>query len=272
MRSLNTSRGWRMPVRSGRLGLAATLALLTAVVVLPTARAATVPDLSGVWVNTIDESSKFALFSSADRTKLTATWHGSPGPHASLVGTFTGTLNPSGNQYLGHMQVSEGGNPGVGGTMSWILDQSQSHFEFGYPRIRVTYQQANGVSGSFTLVLWLLPARVAPSAKPAVEFEYGCPTMSPCVGVDQGQDASGGAASQGLGATPARARRPAIVGSAHFRVRAGRIARLGFALNKTGRRLLAKRGSLLVLVQIRMTNSSPLARVTNLGIVTFHKH
>lgn len=271
MKSLSTSRGWRTPVRSGRLGLAATLALLTAVVLLPTARAATVPDLSGVWINTVDDASKFAVFASADRTNLTATWHGGGGPHASLVGSFTGTLNSYGNQYLGRMDVSEGGNPGVGGTMSWILDQSQANFHFGYPQIHVTYQQDNGVSGSFSLELWLLPARVAPSSKPAVEFEYNCPTMSPCQGVDQGQDASGGPARPDLGAVAASARRPTIVGSAHFRVRAGRSAKLGFALNKTGRRLLAKRGSLRVRVQIRMNKSSSLARVTDVGIVTFHK-
>ena len=269
-----SSRGAGGLVRSRHFGFALGLALLAAALLVSPARGRTVPDLSGVWINTRDNTSRFALFASADRTKLTASWHGGAGPHAGLVGSFTGTLNANGNKYTGPMQVSEAGNPPVSGTMTWTLNQLQVDFHFGYPQLDVTYQQANGVGGSFSLELWLLPARVAPSAKPAVEFEYNCPTMgSYCEGVAYG-GSTGSAMSPdlpGTGAAAARAPRSTIVGSARFRVRGGRSARLGFALNKTGRRLLATRGSLGVRVQIRMNKSSGLPRVTDLGTVTFHR-
>src|SRR5262249_15007593 len=87
------------------------------VVVLLIADAAAGPlNLTGEWLNPADNSA-FQLKSSADGRTLTATWHGAPGPHASLVGSFTGTLNQAGDAFDGTLHITEGTNI-VNGTMT----------------------------------------------------------------------------------------------------------------------------------------------------------
>jgi hypothetical protein len=262
---MNRSSGWRtsrLLARALQLGLAT--ALLAGVVLVPTAPARTVPDLSGVWLVSGSEGS-YALVASADRRTLTANWRG-VGPHSGLVGSFQGTLNADGTTYTGTLHVTEGGTI-VTGTMTWYMDLVYARF--GYPRLDVSYQSDNGTSGSFELDIFLLPARVSPSAKPAVEDEFDCPSMNYCTGRDYGTP--GGSAMAPF-RPAARAAAATIVGSSKFSVAPGKSKRIGFALNKTGLKLLAKNGTLRVRVRISLNKSSGLPATTNLGVVTFHKH
>jgi hypothetical protein len=253
--------------RAVQLGLATAVVLLTGAVLVSSAPARSTPDLSGVWVpSPTPDGSRYALFSSADRSTLTVNWTGSPGPHGSLVGSFQGALNASGTAYTGTMYVTEGGTT-VTGTMTWTIDPFKEHF--GSPQLDVTYHANNGTGGSFDLQILLLPARVAPGTQPAVQNQFDCPSGgSPCEGVDQG-DPTASEASPFLPATVAAS---TSLGSSHFSVPAGTSKKIGFRLNQRARKLLAKRGTLKVKVRIVLSQGSGLPHVIKLGIVTFHKH
>jgi hypothetical protein len=54
-------------------------------------------------------------------------------------------------------------------------------------------------------------------------------------------------------------------------VKPGHTGKIRLSLNKKGRELLAKRGSLRVRILVILNKSSGLPHITNVGTVTFHK-
>jgi hypothetical protein len=217
-----------------------------------------------------DSLATFRLQASADRRTLTANWRGPYGsPHAGVVGSYTGTLNQSGTAYTGAMHVTEG-PVSAGGTMTFTIGAPA---KYGSPLLTVSYQQDNGVSGHFRLEIWFLPPRIAPGGGPGASFEFHCPGQDSCDGEAQGVPA-GGAIRVDNGGTGRAARRPAkpvIVGSVRFSIKPGHARRISLLLNKNGRKLLAKRGSLRVRIKIILKNRSKLPRTITVGTVTFHK-
>lgn len=229
------------------------------------AAATSAGNLSGTWLNSADFSSVFHLTESSDQHTLSATWSGS-GAHASLTGSFAGTLNPDGDSYTGSMHVTEGSNS-VSGTMTFQDATAGSRI----PALAVAYTQDNGVAGDFKLTAYALENVVAPPSGFKAIIEFFCPSRQPCNGEAQMVPA-GGASSLKIAQTGARsAGKKGILGSAHFSVPAGQAAKIKLALNRAARRLLAKRGKLGVVLQIKLKPSSGLPSVTNAGVVTFHK-
>lgn len=223
--------------------------------------ARTVPDLSGVWL-TSDHSSRWTLFSSADRTRLTAQWQGAPDPQGLSSGSFVGQLNAAHSGYDG----SIGEPPCQIGPMSMNMDSTSE--QFGYPDLHVHYSETvRGHYGSFTIYMWLLPMRVHPGKKPAIEDEVGCPARGYCEGMDVGEPL-GSTSSPDVAAT---ARHIKVYGSARFRIPPGKQRSVRFTLNKAALKLLSKRGSLRVKVAIIMNKATGLPHATTVGIVTLHK-
>jgi hypothetical protein len=215
------------------------------------ARAATAPDLSGEWINSTYELSAYQLHASAGGRTLTATWGANIGAvQEGLVGSFTGTLNQSATAFVGPMHV-DAGSIRVNGTMTVTIS---SQHAFGDPLLTVSYQQDNGVQGSFTLEIWLVPRKVSPSPRLLTTFAFDCPGPQPCHGKAEAQ-------ALGVGGS-------GNVGSVSFTIppRGTRMIRL--ALGTSGRTLLAKRGSLRVrMVVVALNKSSKLPPLTNLGTV-----
>jgi hypothetical protein len=166
------------------------------------------------------------------------------------------------------MHVTEGSTV-VDGTMTWQLNPFSEHFNL--PELDVSYQGGNGTGGSFKLAILLLPARVVPGSKEALQIQFDCPSGgSGCAG-DAAADVGATAGSPFRPAALAVAAKKTIVGSTHFSVASGRSAKIRVALNKTGRKLLAKRGSLKVFVRITLSKGTGLPHVITVGSVTFHK-
>jgi hypothetical protein len=248
--------------------VAAAMALIGLGALISPAAATSAGDLSGTWLNSADFSSVFHLKESPDQHTLTATWNGGSGAHASVVGSFTGTLNPDGVSYTGSMHVSEGSNSS-GGNMTFQEATAGSRI----PAMAVAYIQDNGVAGNFKLTAYALENVVSPPSGFKAVIEFFCPSQKPCQG-DTSASVAGAGGGASLEITQRAAQHPSkkgIVGSAHFSVPAGQRANITLALNKAGRKLLAKRGMLRVVLQIKMKPSSGLPSVPNAGTVTFHK-
>jgi hypothetical protein len=101
------------------------------------------PTLTGSWSQPNDPGAPaWTLTASGPGlSTLKAAWQGGPGPHASLVGSFQGTLNRVNGSfvYSGKFQVSEG-SVQSGGTMSFrIVSKSQ---------LLMSYVQTNGPSAT----------------------------------------------------------------------------------------------------------------------------
>ena len=69
---------------------------------------------------------------------------------------------------------------------------------------------------------------------------------------------------------PAATKKPSF-GRTDFKLKPGKSRRISVSLNKRGRRLLNKRGSLRMPVLIHMNKSSGLPTLTKAGVVTFKK-
>jgi hypothetical protein len=234
--------------------MTAVVALLAVGVLASPAHATTGQDLSGEWLNSAYTLSAFQLGQSADGKTLTATWNVNIGKlNEGLLGRFKGTLNASGTAFTGPMHVSVG-SLSIGGTMTFTIDSQQ---RFGYPLLTVSYQQDDGISGTETLEMWLLPPKLAPSPKTGVSFEFLCPGPRACQ--DGAELDSGGTASKG------------IVDSVRFTIEPGDTRQIRLSLDETGRQLLAKRRSLSVQVLVvSHTKSLTLPPLTKLSTLTFH--
>lgn len=247
-------RAWTALTRARQVGRTAVFAFLAVGVMVSPARAGAALDLSGEWLDSTYTLSAYRLHMSADRKTVSATWGADIGNlHEGLVGSFIGTLNQAGTAFAGLMHV-RAGSLLIKGTMTVAVTSQQ---EFGYPLLAVSYEQDNGVEGSFTLEIWVLPPKVSASSSRAATFEFDCPAQKNC---------RGGAEAQALGSPSG-----GNVGSVRFTVEPGHIRMIRLSLNKTGRSLLAKRGSLRVRVLVfAPKQSSTLPPLTNLGTVTFH--
>jgi len=234
--------------------MTAVVALLVVGVLASPAHAATGRNLSGEWLNSAYTLSSFQLEQSADGNTLTATWNVNIGKlNEGLLGSFKGTLNASGTAFTGPMHVSVG-SLSIGGTMTFTIGSEQ---RFGYPLLTVSFQQDDGITGTYTLEIWLLPPKLAPGPTPGVSFEFLCPGPRPCQ--DGAELDSGGAASKG------------IVGSVRFTIDPGDTRQIRLSLDDAGRQLLAKRGSLSVqLLVVSHTKSLTLPPLTKLATLTFH--
>jgi hypothetical protein len=242
------------------------LTLLTA-----PARAATPPDLSGIWLNSGDTASDYKLIASTDRQSLEVRWVGT-GTHSDLRGVFNGTLNSAGTEYSGTFKVVEG-SVTVNGTGTFAISSSQHD---GFPFLDVTLQPDNGSAATdLVLEIWLPQPRVDPSPKPAVDVQLNCTSPGSCVGTaflgPLGSNLRIGTLAGASGARTAKGRGP-IFGSAPFKIPAGKSKKLRVKLNKRGRALLAKRGSLKVQIAVTFTKAKGLAHNVTLGTVTLHKH
>jgi hypothetical protein len=229
------------------------LALLSLGLAVSPARAASGQDLSGEWLNSAYTLSSYQLHMSADRKTLTASWGTDTGSiQGGLVGSFTGTLNQSGTAFVGRMHVTAG-SLRIGGTMTVAISSQQ---QFGYPLLTVSYQQDNGVAGSLTLEIWLLPPTVSPRSSRAVTFAFDCPGPQSC------QDEAE-ARAVGVG-------RSANVGSVRFTVNPGGTRMIKLSLDQTGQTLLAEHHGLRVQVLVvAVKKSSTLPAQTMLGTVAF---
>jgi hypothetical protein len=232
--------------------IAALFAALTLVLVAATvpARAASAQNLSGEWLNSAYKLSAYQVHMSPDGQTLSLTWGTDLGTlKEGLVGSFSGTLDPSGTAFAGPMHVSAG-SLSIGGTMTVAITSQQA---FGYPLLMDSYQQDNGVAGTFTLEMWIPPPKVASSSSRTVTFAFDCPGPQSCQAESQGQAGS------------------ANVGSMRFSVKPGATRMISLSLNKRGRALLAARHSLRVRVQVvALKQSSTLPPLTTLGTVTLH--
>jgi len=242
------------PDLTAKLRIAAALAFLAIALLVSPARAAATQDLSGEWLNSAYTLSAFQLHMSGDGKTLSATWNANVGKlQEGLLGRFTGTLNESGTAFTGPMHVSVG-SLSIGGTMTFTIGSEQ---RFGYPLLTVSFQQDDGITGTYTLEIWLLPPKLAPGPTPGVSFEFLCPGPRPCQ--DGAELDSGGAASKG------------IVGSVRFTIDPGDTRQIRLSLDEAGRQLLAKRGSLSVqLLVVSHTKSLTLPPLTKLATLTFH--
>jgi hypothetical protein len=251
--------------------LAAAL-IISGIAAAPAVTAPFPPDISGEWMDVkLTGSFGWDLKVSPDRQTLTANWHGGPGgPHATLVGDFTGTLNSAGNAYVGPMHVSEAGAPAVSGTMTFTMGPEQY---LGYPILTVTYSQENGVTGTIKFEIWFLPPQPVKGPTPGATIDETCPGTSPCNGtVDVGVP-TGSAMSYHPGdVTAKRAVKKGKLGSVHFKIPPGQRKTITVSLNKRGRKLLAKRGTLTVAVTATLKGSHPgLPKFQNAGAVTLTK-
>ena len=259
----------RARARTGmrRFGVVAGLALLTLAFLVPSSSASGVTaDVSGVWIPyPSPDGSQYALFASADLKTLTVNWMGAPGPHGGLVGSFQGTLT-AGNTYTGAMHVTEGATV-VDGTMTWVINSLDEHSSF--PEIDVTYSGSNGTGGDFKLQAFLLPARVVPGTRPAVQTQFSCPAgQTGCSATLEGFGEPN--ASNASVATSAAAQHKTLVGALHFVVRSGSSEKIRLYLNAAGRKLLAKRGTLKVKVVIVVSKGAGLPRTISEGSVVLH--
>ncbi len=247
---LALSDTWRRSVLRA-VAVTGLFALLALGLVVSPARAATAQDLSGEWLNSSYTLSAYQLNMSADRRTLTATWGTDIGSlQEGLVGSFMGTLNQSGTAFAGPMHV-RAGSLRIGGTMTVTISPQQ---EFGYPLLTVSYQQDNGVAGTLTLKIWLLPPKVSASSSRAVTFSFDCPGPQSC------QDAA-----------EAQAGASGTIGLVRFTIGPGNNRMIRLSLNKAGRTLLAARGALRVQVLvIALKKPSTLPALTKLGTVTLH--
>jgi hypothetical protein len=234
--------------------MTAVVALLAGGVLASPAHATTGRDLSGEWLNSAYTLSAFQLEQSANGKTLTATWNVNIGKlNEGLLGTFKGTLNASGTAFTGPMHVSVG-SLSIGGTMTITIDSQQ---RFGYPLLSVSYQQDDGITGAYTLEMWLVPPKLAAGTSSDVSFEFLCPGPRTCQ--DGAELDSRGAGSKG------------IVGSVRFTIEPGDTRQIKLSLDETGRQLLAKRGSLSVQVLVvSHTKSLTLPPLTQLWTLTLH--
>jgi hypothetical protein len=219
--------------------------------------------LGGTWVNSADPASSYQLVPSSDLKTMNMSWHGI-GAHSSLVGTFTGALHGL-YRYQGTFQVTEG-SVVVNGTGTVTVD-SIGKKTAGYPPLSVRLLPDSGGETDITLEIWIANPEVIPNA-PKVEFDFNCPGTEPCGGVDQGVY-TGGAMSPDLGG--AAAGKQMIVAESHFMIQAGHTRKLVLSLNKLGRKLLAKHGSLRIRIRVTVNKSFGLPHATTVGTVTFHK-
>lgn len=254
---------WTRGLHRGRavhFGLAASLALLFTVVFAARVSAAT-PNLSGFWVNSADTRSGYTLRESTDGSVLNAEWAGLP-PHQTLRGHFKGTLNTSGDVYDGTFNVTEG-SVSVSGSGTFAL---RSSFFASFPTIEVTLTPDNGQASTFTLKVFSALPVMVPNG---VTDEVTCPSDKPCSGyVDVGDPTGSQSRLNRDGAAQMAKARPRVLGKTHFSLKAGKSRRITVSLNRKGRALLKKRGSLKVQVVIHMNRSSGLPTATKVGVVT----
>jgi hypothetical protein len=147
------------------------IALLAVAVPLGAHAQGTVPDLTGMWQAQGDTTSPAWEFTASNnRQTLDVTWRGGPG-HASLRGTFHGTLAQNGGtpQYQGTMNVTEAGAPPVSGTMTITVVSAT--------QVSVNYTQSNGVSQTI-LFNRTTPVPAEPTAPTTPATPTG-PTIGP---------------------------------------------------------------------------------------------
>ena len=252
--------------RSGLLafGLTGAIAALAAAVAVPPAGAST-PNLTGQWVNSANTASSYLLRESTDESVINANWAGLP-PHQTLQGSFKGTLDTSGDAYEGTFNVTEG-SVSVSGSGTFAL---RSSFFASYPTIEVTLHPDNGGQTSdFTLELFSALPLVRPDGVTDVITN---PSSEPASGaVDVGESlASNGSVRTGSAARRAR-RKAVILGVTRFTIAPRQSSKVSVTLNRKGRSLLKKRGSLTVQVVVHMNSGSGLPAVTKAGTVTIRK-
>jgi hypothetical protein len=240
--------------RARQLGLTIAVTAAVALLTLAPAQASRPYFLAGTWFNAANPASTYQLVPSSDLKTLNMTWHGIA-THSGLFGVFTGALHGL-TSYQGTFRVTEGTTV-VNGTGTVTADLLGTPKVPGYPPLSVRLIPDSGAETDLTLEIYIANPEVIPNT-PKVEFNFDCPGTQPCSGVTQG-DYTGGAAS------------PLIVARAHFKVKAGHSRKLVLSLNKTGRNLLAKRGSIRVRVRVILKGSSVLPHATTVGTVTFHK-
>ena len=244
--------------RGARVAVAATLMLLALMLLTAAARAATPPDLSGIWLNSGDTASDYKLIASTDRQSLEVRWFGT-GAHSELRGDLKGALNSAGTAYSGTFTVVEG-SVTVNGTGTVTLSSFKHD---GYPFLDVNLQSDNGTTTDIVLEIWFPQPRVVPGPIPAVGAQVNCDSPGACWGT---------AFLSPLGSQLRPAARSPILGSASFKIPAGKSKSLKIKLNKRGRAVLAKHGSLKVQVGVKFTKAKGLAHNVTLGTVTFRKH
>ena len=251
-------------------GLLGGLALLVAVVPASQVRATT-PNLSGFWV-VAGSPGGYTLRESKDSSVLDAGWAGVP-PHQALQGHFQGTLDTAGDAYVGTFNVTEGA-VAVSGNATFALE---SHFFANFPSIDVTLTPTSvspgGFGGTSTFTLDIFAATPQILVPDGVTDEVTCPSTKPCDGVVNMGVSSGGALSVRRPATAraSAAAKNAILGKTSFKIAPDHSRRITVSLNKQGRALLHKRGSLKVQLVIHMNASSGLPTVTKAGVVTIQK-
>lgn len=257
-------RGWALP-----LGLMAGLVLLL-VTVAPSPVFAAPQNLSGFWVNSADTRSGYTLRMSTDGSVLNAEWAGLP-PHQTLRGHFKGTLDVGGDTYSGGFNVTEQGSAGsppvsVSGSGTFAL---RSSLFASFPKIDVTLTPDNGQTSEFTLEIFSALPLLVPHG---VTEEVTDPGTQPANGYVDFGDPLGSQMRIGVGSIvgPAATKKPSL-GRTNFKLKPGTSRRISVALNKRGRRLLKKRGSLRLPVLIHMNKSSGLPTLTKAGVVTFKK-
>lgn len=258
--------GWAL-----RLGLIAGLVLLVAAVVGPSASAAAPPDLGGVWVNSADTASDYTIVVSSDHRSMKVSWRGIR-THSGLVGEFKGTLASTGDRYTGTFTVTEAGTTVIGTGTFAISSQRKG----GYPLLNVKLTSSSGAVTLFRLEIWLALPHAVNSATPGVAVPVDCAGSSACTG-EATADAFGGTlqtvrlVAGEPGMPEAYAARTARVGVTKFTIKAGHAATIVVKLNRAGRTLLKKLGSLRVKVTVTLTKSGGLPHKANAGTVTLHK-
>jgi hypothetical protein len=255
-----------------QLGLIAGLVLLVAAVDVSPVHATT-PNLSGFWVNSANTQSGYTLRESTDSSVLNAAWAGLP-PHQTLQGHFKGTLDLAGDAYSGTFNVTEQGSPGsppvsVSGSGTFAL---RSSFFASFPLIDVTLNPANGQPSTFRLEIFSALPLLRPDG---VTEEVTCPSQQPCTGAVDFGELTGGAMSPFRPDAGSIARQAAAknvnLGKTRFKLKPGKARQISVSLNKKGRKLLKKSGSLQVQVVIHMNKASGLPSLTSAGVVTFSK-
>jgi len=246
-------------MRLSRFGVAITSGLLAASLIGPAAPAAAPPDLGGVWVNAADTASDYNIVVSPDRMSMRVSWRGVR-THSGLVGNFTGTLASAGDKYVGTFSVKEAGVT-VNGTGTFGV--SAIH-KGGYPLLNVILTSSTGVKTLFKLEIWLALPHAAPGPTPGVAVPVSCDSSSDCTGY-----ATGGLAAQNP--FTVRLASTTTLGRVSFKVKAGHAATVVMRLNKTGRHLLNKHGSLRVTIVVTLTTAGGLPHKTNAGTVTLRK-
>ena len=253
------------------LGLMVGLVLLL-VAVVPAPVHAAPQNLSGQWVNSANPRSSYVLRMSRDLSVLHADWAGLP-PHQTLQGHFQGTRDVGGDTYSGTFNVTEqgaSGSPPVSVTGSGTFALRSSFFA-SFPKIDVTLNPDNGGQQSeFTLEIFaVLPQILVPDG---VTQEVTDPGTKPCEGsVDVGDPTGSNGRLNVGGIVRSAAVKKRNLGSKSFKLKPGKSRRISVSLNKRGRALLKKRGSLRVPILIRMNKASGLPTLTRAGVVTFKK-